>query len=107
MSRVIHAPYDALTPFDLRVQTFRVNMELTTHYHKLTRKKIFEPKSYFWTFKKSFLAKMGIKKSLLDHFWSSTYQKMIKKPKTDDSYVLGRIPRKMKTWPFRKSMDKN
>ena len=103
MSRVIHAPHDALTPFDPRVQTFRVNMELTTHYHKHTRK-IFEPKGYFRTLFRSLLAKMSTKNSLLDHFWTSFWTK---RPRTDDSYELGRIPRKMKTWSFRKSMDKN
>ena len=40
MIRVIHAPKERLTPFDLRTKTFRVNVELSTHYHKHTRKKI-------------------------------------------------------------------
>ena len=32
MTRVILAPNDDLTPFDLRAQIFRVNMELSVHY---------------------------------------------------------------------------
>ena len=39
MIRVIHDPKERLTPFDLRTKTFRVNVELSTHYHKHTRKK--------------------------------------------------------------------
>ena len=50
ITRVVLGPNDVLTPFDLRTQTFRVNVELATYYHKHTRKKIFEPKGYFRTF---------------------------------------------------------
>ena len=32
MIRVILAPNDDLTPFDLRAQIFRVNVELSVHY---------------------------------------------------------------------------
>ena len=32
MSRVILAQNDYLTPFDLRAQIFRVNVELSVHY---------------------------------------------------------------------------
>ena len=38
MTRIFPAPKD---PFDLRTQTFRVNVELTTYYHRHTRKKNF------------------------------------------------------------------
>ena len=38
MIRVILAPKERLTPFDLRTQTFRVNVELSTYYHGHTRK---------------------------------------------------------------------
>ena len=40
MTRAILTLYDLLIPFDLRAQTFRVNMELPTYYHQHTRKKI-------------------------------------------------------------------
>ena len=33
MTRDALAPYYLLTPFQLRAQTFRVNMELSTFYH--------------------------------------------------------------------------
>ena len=32
MTRVIRASNDVLTPFDLRAQIFRVNVELSVHY---------------------------------------------------------------------------
>ena len=32
MTRVIHAPKDRLTPFDLRGQIFRVNVEFSAYY---------------------------------------------------------------------------
>ena len=32
MNRVILAPNDVLTPFDLRAQIFRVNVEMFVHY---------------------------------------------------------------------------
>ena len=38
MFRVIHAPNDLLTPFDLRGQTFRVNVELPTYNYENSRK---------------------------------------------------------------------
>ena len=38
-----------LTPFDPRVQTFRVNVELSTDCHGHTRKTLFEPKGDFRT----------------------------------------------------------
>ena len=77
MTSVILAPKD---PFDLRTQTFRVNVELSTYYHRHTRKKFFDSKGYFRTFfsKKKIpgsAAKMGIKRLHLDHWWSSTYPK--------------------------------
>ena len=43
-----------LTPFDLRAQTFRVNVNMSTYYRRYTRKTIFEPKVYFRTFDESF-----------------------------------------------------
>lgn len=66
MIRVGHAPYDALTPFDPRVQTLRVYMELSTHYHKHTRKKNFRAEKLLLdifqkkkTLFRNLLAKMG------------------------------------------------
>ena len=34
MIRVIHGPKDRVTPFDLKVQTFRVNVEFSTYHHE-------------------------------------------------------------------------
>ena len=34
MIRAILAPNDLLTPIDLRVKTFRVNVKFFTYYHK-------------------------------------------------------------------------
>ena len=39
MTRLSLALFDLLTPFDLRAQTFRVNVELPTHNHEHSRKK--------------------------------------------------------------------
>ena len=41
ISRMVHAPYDRLTPFDPRAQTFRVYMELTTEYRGHTQNDFF------------------------------------------------------------------
>ena len=41
MNRVVFAPNDVLTQFDLRAQIFRVNVELSVHYRGL---KIFSQK---------------------------------------------------------------
>ena len=41
MTRVILASYDLLTPFDLKGPTFRVNVELPTHYHAQNQKMFF------------------------------------------------------------------
>ena len=37
--RVMHAPYDPLTPLVPRVRTFRVNAKLSAYYHVQARKK--------------------------------------------------------------------
>ena len=90
MSWVVHAPFDALTTFDPTVQTFRINMELSTHYHKHPRKKFSIRKVTFGNFFKKHFFELSrltwVSKSLLGHFWSSKYQKIIEKPRTDDSY---------------------
>ena len=44
MTRVSPAPYDHLTPYDLRAQTARVNVGLFTYYHEHNRKPIFRAK---------------------------------------------------------------
>ena len=41
MFSVILAPNYVLTPFDLRGQTFMVNVDLSTHYHGHIQKTIF------------------------------------------------------------------
>ena len=38
MTSIVHGQNDLLTPFDLRVQTFGVNMELSKDYHGQTQK---------------------------------------------------------------------
>ena len=54
ITRVILAPNDLFTPFDLKAQTFRVNVEWSTYYHGPMihghTKKIVEPEGYFRTF---------------------------------------------------------
>ena len=44
MTRVSPAPYDHLTPCDLRARTYRVNVEMLTYHHEHTRKAIFRAK---------------------------------------------------------------
>ena len=47
ISRIVHAPYDRLTPFDKRAQTFRVYnrvRELTTEYRGHTQNEFFRAK---------------------------------------------------------------
>ena len=34
LTRVIHGPKDRVTPLDLKVQTFRVNVEFSTYHHE-------------------------------------------------------------------------
>ena len=63
---MIHGPKDRVTPFDFKVQTFRVHVELPTHYHDLTQKKFFRAKRLLSDiFSKIFFRKlssnMGIK----------------------------------------------
>ena len=76
--RVILAPNDLLTRFDLRAKNFRVNVKLSVHYrgHKFFSKKC--PKVTFWleknfiSFLKNWLdlgGHMGIKGLGLDHWW--------------------------------------
>ena len=48
MARVIHALNDDLTPFDLRAQILRVNVELSVHYRG---QKIFSKKYLKVTFR--------------------------------------------------------
>ena len=50
MTRAILALYDLLTPFNLRVQTFRVNLELLTYYYEHSRKKNLSRKVTFGHF---------------------------------------------------------
>ena len=59
MPRVILAPHELLTLFDLRGQTFRVNLESSTYSHGYTRKS--SPKVTFGYFFEG--TKMGIKQS--------------------------------------------
>ena len=44
LTRVIHGPKDRVTPFDFKVQTFRVHVQLPTYYHDLTQKIFFRAK---------------------------------------------------------------
>ena len=39
MTSIVDGRIDLLTPFDLRVQTFRVNVELSTDYHGHAQKR--------------------------------------------------------------------
>ena len=43
MTRIVHGQIDILNPFDLRFQTFRVNVKILTDYHGHTQKTFFEP----------------------------------------------------------------
>ena len=43
-TRVIHGPKDRVTPFDFKVQTFRVHVQLPTYYHDLTQTNFFRAK---------------------------------------------------------------
>ena len=60
MIRVIHGPKDRVTPFDFKVQTFRVHVQLPTYYHELTQNFFFEPKGYFRTFFRIFFWKVKL-----------------------------------------------
>ena len=72
MSRVILAPDERLTPFDLRTQTFRVHVELSTNYHRHTRKINFRAErllsDIFSIFFSSSVAKIGVKRCLQECF---------------------------------------
>ena len=54
--RVIHGPKDRVTPFDLKVQTFRVNVEFSTYHHeqkkieKMSESDLSARKKIFWKF---------------------------------------------------------
>ena len=47
--RIVHGGIDLLTPYDLRAETFTVNVELSADFHGHTQKN-FEPKRHFGTF---------------------------------------------------------
>ena len=117
ITRLVHARNDLLTSFDLRAQTFRVNLEFCTCYHgqnnfsKKCPKVTFQLEIFFFRIffltvpfgplvtdkiskhffragkvlsqifqkKKNVsisVAKIDMKRLRLDHWWSSTYQKI-------------------------------
>ena len=53
ITRVSPAPYDHLTPCDLRAQTYRVNVEFSTYHHEHTSKPIFRVERLLSDIKKS------------------------------------------------------
>ena len=66
MTSIVHGPIDITNPFDLTVQTFRVNVEFFTDYHGHTQK-IFSSQAdicgyFFKNFVSKFFRKMGIKR---------------------------------------------
>ena len=79
MSRVILAPNDVLTPFDLRAQNFRVIVEFSTchrgqnFFSKKCPKVTFRLEKKFWI--------IFLKQLLSDHWWSKKYQKLFFEPK--------------------------
>ena len=82
LTRVIHGPKDRVTPFDFKVQTFRVYVQLPTYYHDLTQKKFFRAKRLFSDiFSKIFFSKVklqyGYQTASFDIFKNSdTFEKM-------------------------------
>ena len=50
MTSIVHGQIDISNPFDLTVQTFRVNVEFFIDYHGHTQKTFFEPGGYLWIF---------------------------------------------------------
>ena len=72
MTRVILAPKERLTPFDLRGQNFRVNVEFSTYYRGLKKFSKKWPKVTF-RLEKKFL-QVFLKPSVLDHWWPKRYK---------------------------------
>ena len=54
MTRVIHARYNLLNPFDLRAHIFRVDLEFATYYHERHEKIFSSQKVTFGHFLPSF-----------------------------------------------------
>ena len=56
MTSIVHGRIDITNPFDLRFQTFRVNVEFFTDYHGHTQKTFFGTGGYLWIFFKNFVS---------------------------------------------------
>ena len=79
--RVIHGPKDRVTPFDFKVQTFRVHVQLPTYYHDLTQKNFVRPKRLLSDIFTIFFSKVkpqyGYQTASFDIFKNSdTFEKM-------------------------------
>ena len=73
MSRVILAPKERLTHFDLRAQIFRVNVELSA-YNRGQKK--FRKNDRKWPVgSKKIFIQVFLKPSVLDHWWPKRYKK--------------------------------
>ena len=66
MARVVHAPNDLLTTFDLRSQNLGVCRDWITRQYGGFKKKFFEPKFFSGDFSKNFF---------FDFLWRDRYQK--------------------------------
>lgn len=86
ITRVILAPNERLTLFDLRTQLFRINVELSTHYHEHTRKKFSSRDTFSKIFFSSSVTELQWPKWVLnsmgkqchfDHWWPKKYPKKL------------------------------
>ena len=59
MTSIVHGRIDIRNPFDLRFQTFRVNVKFFTDYDGFTQKTFSEPGGYLWIFFPKFCSDNG------------------------------------------------